>query len=286
MDAPPPRGTIVKTTLRPRGRDHRVDAVERRHRRAEADHAERRPDPVPGDGARRDVARERRRFHSRARRGRRRSARAASARFSAVMLDKILAGKAVAVTPFIDEIERGDGAAGARRRISKRCSSSCTCDSRSRAPIRPRSPRWRRRPEALLANQMASPDVVFNQAIDAALSRNSPRRPARDAGHGRQVEPRRSRWRSTRRASRTRATSRSSSSAASRPRASSRSSRPTSPACRRRTRNETWRDLGITPPAAWSRRPSRRASRRRARWRSSSPGRSSTTTRTGWRCGR
>ena len=29
---------------------------------------------------------------------------------------------------------------------------------------------------ALLANQMASPDVVFNQAIDAALSRDSPRR--------------------------------------------------------------------------------------------------------------
>ena len=29
---------------------------------------------------------------------------------------------------------------------------------------------------ALLANQMASPDVVFNQTIDAALSRNNPRR--------------------------------------------------------------------------------------------------------------
>jgi hypothetical protein len=29
---------------------------------------------------------------------------------------------------------------------------------------------------ALLANRMASPDVVFNQAIAAALSRNSPRR--------------------------------------------------------------------------------------------------------------
>ncbi len=29
---------------------------------------------------------------------------------------------------------------------------------------------------ALLANQLASPDVVFNQTIDAALSRNSPRR--------------------------------------------------------------------------------------------------------------
>ena len=37
---------------------------------------------------------------------------------------------------------------------------------------------------------------------------------------------------------------------------------------------------------ASSRRRSRRASRRRARWRSSSPGRSCTTTRTCWRCGR
>ena len=89
--------------------------------------------------------------------------------------------------------------------------------------------------QGLLANQMASPDVVFNQAIDAALSAepSAPasrrRRPQSTSGISR------SRWRSTRRASPTRATSRSCSSAASRPRRSSRSSRPTSPACRRRT---------------------------------------------------
>ena len=47
MDAPPARGTIVKTTTTAGGRDHRVDAVERRHGRAQADDAEGGPDPVP-----------------------------------------------------------------------------------------------------------------------------------------------------------------------------------------------------------------------------------------------
>ena len=50
------------------GRNHRVDAVERRNRRAQADHAEGRSDPVPRLGAGRDIAGERRRFHSRSRR--------------------------------------------------------------------------------------------------------------------------------------------------------------------------------------------------------------------------
>ena len=84
------------------------------------------------------------------------------------------------------------------------------------------------------------------------------------------------RWRSTRHASRTRATSRSCSSAASRPRRSSRSSRPTSPACRRPTRARPGGMSGSRCRAASSRRRSKRASRPRARWRSSSPGRSST----------
>ena len=80
------------------------------------------------------------------------------------------------VRPFIGEIEPGDGgrqhAAGSRDDVPARS----TCGSRSRAPIRPRSPRWPAQARGLLANQLASPDVVFNQAIDAALSGNSPRR--------------------------------------------------------------------------------------------------------------
>ena len=60
------------------GRHHRVDAVERRDGRAQADDAEGRSDPVPRGGAGRHVAGERRRFHSRSRRRRRRPPRAAS----------------------------------------------------------------------------------------------------------------------------------------------------------------------------------------------------------------
>ena len=101
---------------------------------------------------------------------------------------------------------------------------------------------------ALLANQMASPDAVFGQTLDAALSGEQSAAPARDAGERGEVEPRHSRWRSTRRASPTPATSRSSSSAASRPRRikplveTYLASLPATDA------HETWRDLGITPP--------------------------------------
>jgi zinc protease len=44
-------------------RRHRMDAVQRRHRRAEADDGEGRPNPVSRDGAGRDVAGKRRRLH-------------------------------------------------------------------------------------------------------------------------------------------------------------------------------------------------------------------------------
>jgi zinc protease len=95
--------------------------------------------------------------------------------FSVVMLDKILAGKAVAVTPFIDEI--GEGMEGG----------STPQDLETMAQLiylRFTQPRadptafaaMKSQAAGLLANQMASPDVVFNQAIDATLSRNSPRR--------------------------------------------------------------------------------------------------------------
>ena len=274
MDAPPARGTIVKTTDAP-GRDHRVDAVERRDRGAQADDAEGGSDPVPRLRAGRHVARERRGLRPGARRGRRRAGRRRrqvqrrDARQDPHRQGGRRAGRSSAKS------SRG-WAAAARRRISRRCSSCSTCASRSRAPTRPRSPRWRRRRRALLANRTASPDVVFDQTIDAALSQNHPRRQPETRGDGGPVEPGRSRWRSTRRASPTRATSRSSSSAASRPRRSSRSSRPTSPACRRRTRRRPGATSASRRRRASSRRRSRWASRRRARWRSSSRGRSST----------
>jgi zinc protease len=96
-------------------------------------------------------------------------------RFSAVTLDKILAGKAVVVTPFIDEIREGlDGGSTSQdletlfqllylRFTQPRADPTAFAAMASQA-------------RGLLTNQTASPDVVFNQAIAAALSRNHPRR--------------------------------------------------------------------------------------------------------------
>ena len=175
MDAPPARGSDREDDVASEGRHHRVDAVERRHRRAQADDAEGGSDPVPRHGAGRHVARERRRFHLRARRrrcgprGRRRHVQRRDARQDARRQGASPSGRSSARST------RG-WAAAARRRISRRCSSCCTCASRSRAPIRRRSPRWRRRRGRCSRTRSASPDVVFNQTIDAALSGNSPRR--------------------------------------------------------------------------------------------------------------
>ena len=108
---------------RPRGgRHHRVDAVERRHRRAQADDAEGGSDPVPGGSARRHVARERRRLHFRARRrrcGPRRRRRQVQRRGARQAADR-QSGRRPAVH---QRDRRGHAAAAARRRISRRCSS-------------------------------------------------------------------------------------------------------------------------------------------------------------------
>ncbi len=138
----------------------------------------------------------------------------------------------------------------------------------------------------LLANQMASPDVVFNQTIDAALSRKQPAAAARDAGHRGPVEPREVagvlqgalRRREQLHVRLRRQLHAGDHQAAGRdlhrqPAGDARAARPGATSASRRR------------PAS-SRRRSRRASRRRARWRSSSPVRSSTTMRTRWRFGR
>ena len=123
----------------------------------------------------------------------------------------------------------------------------------------------------LLANRAASPDIVFRQTLDAALSgiiRGGPprRRPLWPSGTSPSRPP------STSRASRTPAASPSSSSAASRRRCCSRSSKPTSRACQPRT----WVDVAGRRRrfAARGRREDDRAaaSRPRARWPSSSHG--------------
>jgi zinc protease len=96
-------------------------------------------------------------------------------RFSAVTLDKILAGKAVAVTPFIDETDEGMRAECTPQELETMFQLVYLRFSQPRGdPIAFAAMASQAR--ALLANQMASPDVVFDQAIGATLSRNSPRR--------------------------------------------------------------------------------------------------------------
>ena len=218
MEAPPARGHDREDDAARRGRHHRVDAVERRHGRAQADDAEGGSDPVPRHRARR----------ARRWRATRTSlpARAADdvvpaggvGQFNAATLDKMLAGQG-GRRPAVHRRDRaGDGgrqhAAGSRDDVPAAVPAVHAAARRSdgvrRDGVAGARACWRTR--------SASPDVVFNQTLDAALSREQPAAAARDAGHGGASGTWRSRWRSTRRASPTRATSRSSSSAASRPR--------------------------------------------------------------------
>jgi zinc protease len=96
-------------------------------------------------------------------------------RFSAVMLDKLLAGKAVGVTPFIDEIEQGMGGGSTPADLETMFQLVYLRFTQPRADPAAFAA-MASQARALLANQMASPDVVFNQTIAAALNQNSPRR--------------------------------------------------------------------------------------------------------------
>jgi zinc protease len=96
-------------------------------------------------------------------------------RLTAVMLDKILAGKAVAVTPYISEIDEGMGGGSTPQDLETMFQLLYLRFTQPRGhPTAFAAMTSQAR--ALLANQMASPGVVFNQAIEATLSRNSPRR--------------------------------------------------------------------------------------------------------------
>jgi zinc protease len=96
-------------------------------------------------------------------------------RFNAVVLEKILAGKAVAVTPFIDEISEGMEGGSTPQDLETMAQllylrfTQPRGDPTAFAAMASQA-------GGLLANQMASPDVVFNHAIDAILSRNNPTR--------------------------------------------------------------------------------------------------------------
>jgi zinc protease len=96
-------------------------------------------------------------------------------RFDAVMLDKILAGKAVAVTPFIGDVEEGMGGGSTPQDLETMFQLVYLRFTQPRADPTAFAA-MASQARGLLANRIASPDVVFNQTIDAALSRNSPRR--------------------------------------------------------------------------------------------------------------
>jgi zinc protease len=96
-------------------------------------------------------------------------------RFTGVGLDKLLAGKAVRVRPFINEIEQGMNGGSTPQDLELLFQllnlrfTAPRADPTAFAAIRAQA-------LALVANQSASPDVVFNQTIDAALTGNNPRR--------------------------------------------------------------------------------------------------------------
>jgi zinc protease len=94
---------------------------------------------------------------------------------SAVTLDKILTGKAVAVRPFIDEIDQGMRGGSTPQDLETMFQLLYLRFTRPRADPTAFAA-MASQAKALLANQMASPDAVFARTIDAALSQDNPRR--------------------------------------------------------------------------------------------------------------
>jgi len=95
--------------------------------------------------------------------------------FSAVALDKILAGKAVVVSPFIDELDQGMAGGSTPQDLETMFQLLYLRFTQPRADPTAFAA-MASRARALLANRAASPDIVFNQAVEAALSQNNPRR--------------------------------------------------------------------------------------------------------------
>jgi zinc protease len=95
-------------------------------------------------------------------------------RFSGVTLDKMLSGKAIAVVPFINELEEGMRGGSTPQDLETMFQLLYLRFTQPRAdPTAFAAATAQAR--ALLANQMASPEVVFNQTILAALSGNDAR---------------------------------------------------------------------------------------------------------------
>src|SRR5205814_8672716 len=96
-------------------------------------------------------------------------------RFTPVALNKILAGKAVAVNPFISEIDEGMGGGSTPQDLETMFQLIYLRFTQPRAD-QAAFAAMAGQARSLLANQQNSPEVVFNQTIAAALSGNHPRR--------------------------------------------------------------------------------------------------------------
>jgi zinc protease len=94
---------------------------------------------------------------------------------NAVALDKLLNGRAVGVRSFIGEIEHGMGGGGSPRDLETMFQLIYLRFTQPRADPTVFAA-MKTQVLALLANQSASPDAAFNQALDATLSGNHPRR--------------------------------------------------------------------------------------------------------------
>ena len=96
-------------------------------------------------------------------------------KFSAVALDKMLTGRAVAVRTFIGEIAHGMGGGSSPKDLETLFQliylrfTQPRADQNAFAALRAQV-------VALMPNQNANPDVAFGQAVGAALSSNNPRR--------------------------------------------------------------------------------------------------------------
>jgi zinc protease len=95
--------------------------------------------------------------------------------FNQVTVDKLLSGKAVAVAPFIGEIDQGMRGGSTPPDLETMFQLLYLRFTQPRAdPAAFAAAQLEAK--SIVANQDSSPDVVFNQAIDNALSRNNPRR--------------------------------------------------------------------------------------------------------------
>ncbi len=174
MDAPPPRGTIVRTTERPEAGITEWTlsngaTVALKPTTLKADQILFRA-VAPGGTSLADDAD----VHS---------ARVADdavraggvGAFSPVMLDKMLAGKAIGVRPFIGEINEGMEGGSTPQDLETMFQmlylqfTQPRADQAAFAAVAAQA-------KAFVANESASPDIVFNRAIEAALSGNNARR--------------------------------------------------------------------------------------------------------------